>query len=145
MDRSVYDPGHITGSAFIASDDGRRTLLIHHAKLNRWLQPGGHAEAGETDARHVARREAEEEVGIVTPPDDGQLLDVDVHTIPARGDQPAHFHFDLRYLFLVPHREVRAAAEVLDARWFTLDEADAVVNEAGLRRMIAKLRARFAR
>ena len=146
LDRNVYDPGHITGSAFVASDDGSRTLLIHHAKLNRWLQPGGHAEAGEVDARHVARREAEEEVGLATEDDAGELFDIDVHASPARGaDQPAHYHFDLRYLFLVPHSEIRAAAEVLDARWFALAEAEFIVNEPGLRRMIGKVRARFAR
>ena len=145
MDRTVFDPGHITGSAFVASDDGRRVLLIHHAKLNRWLQPGGHAEAGETDAREVARREAREEVGLETDADAGELFDIDVHTIPARADQPAHFHFDLRYLFLVPQGEVTAADEVLDAKWFELDEAERMVNEHGLRRMIRKLRDRFGR
>ena len=145
MDRTILDPGHITGSAFIASDDGHHVLLIHHAKLNRWLQPGGHCEAGETDARDVARREAQEEVGVITDPDAGELFDVDVHTIPARGDQPAHFHFDLRYLFLVPQRSVTAADEVLDAKWFDLDEAERITNEHGLRRMINKLRNRFSR
>ena len=144
MDRNVFVPGHITGSAFVASEDGRRVLLIHHAKLNRWLQPGGHAEAGETDAREVARREVKEEVGLETAADAGELFDIDVHTIPARNEQPAHFHFDLRYLFVVPHGDVTAAEEVLDARWFELDEAERIVGEEGLRRMIRKLRARFA-
>lgn len=144
MDRNVFDPGHITGSAFLASDDGRNILLIHHAKLNRWLQPGGHAERGETDARHVARREAHEEVGVLTDENSGELLDLDVHTIPARKDQPAHFHFDLRYLFFIPKRDIIHANEVLDARWFTLDEAEKVIDEPGLRRMIHKLRRRFS-
>ncbi|HZZ43843.1 MAG TPA: NUDIX domain-containing protein [Tepidisphaeraceae bacterium] len=143
MDRYIYEPGHITGSAFVGSEDGKHVLLIHHAKLNRWLQPGGHAEAGETDARHVARREMEEEVGLVSGERDGELFDIDVHTIPARGEQPEHFHFDMRYLFLMPRGNVTAAAEVKDARWFELEEAERITNEHGLRRMIGKLRKRM--
>src|SRR5690606_7888674 len=34
-------PGHVTGSAWVVSPDRRRCLLVHHAKLDRWLQPGG--------------------------------------------------------------------------------------------------------
>ena len=56
----------------------------------------------------------------------GELLDVDVHTIPARKEQPEHFHFDLRYLFLVPHGAITTTDEVLDARWFELGEAEAM-------------------
>jgi 8-oxo-dGTP pyrophosphatase MutT (NUDIX family) len=143
MDRNVYEPGHITGSAFVVSEDGRRVLLIHHAKLKKWMQPGGHVEAGETDACEVARREAQEEVGVRTAEGSGELLDVDVHTIPARGEQPEHFHFDLRYLFLVPAGEIAAADEVLDAKWFELAEAEAMEIDPGVRRMIRKVRERF--
>ena len=144
MDRGVYDPGHITGSAFVVSADARQTLLVHHAKLGRWLQPGGHAEVGETDAWQVARREADEEVGIRIDAETGELFDLDVHEIPARGEQPAHLHFDLRYLIVVPQAEGRAGSEVLAARWFGLSEAEGVVGEAGLRRMIGKVRKRLA-
>lgn len=144
MDRNVFEPGHITGSAFVVSDDGRKVLLIHHAKLQKWMQPGGHAEAGETDARHVARREALEEVGVATPDDAGQLLDIDVHTIPARKDQPEHFHFDLRYLFLVPAGEIASTDEVTDARWFHWHEAEALDIDPGVRRMIRKAQQHFA-
>lgn len=145
MDRNEFEPGHITGSAFVVSDDGRRVLLIHHAKLRKWMQPGGHVEAGETDVREVARREAQEEVGVVTAPGTGELLDIDVHTIPARKDQPEHFHFDLRYLFLVPHGAIATTDEVLDARWFELGEAEAMEIDPGVRRMIRKVRERFAK
>jgi hypothetical protein len=56
-------PGHITGSAWICNIEGSEVLLTHHAKLNRWLQPGGHAD-GEEDVVRVALREAEEETGL---------------------------------------------------------------------------------
>ena len=44
--------GHFTGSAWVVSADGQRTLLTHHRKLDRWLQPGGHAD-GDTDLARV--------------------------------------------------------------------------------------------
>jgi 8-oxo-dGTP pyrophosphatase MutT (NUDIX family) len=56
-------PGHFTGSAFVVSADGARSLLHHHRKLDRWLQFGGHCD-GEEDVLSVAQREAYEESGI---------------------------------------------------------------------------------
>src|SRR5688500_17181248 len=56
-------PGHITASPWITTPARDRFLLVHHRKLNRWLQPGGHAD-GQTDAADVAMREATEETGL---------------------------------------------------------------------------------
>jgi 8-oxo-dGTP pyrophosphatase MutT (NUDIX family) len=50
-------PGHITGSSWIIDPSGESVLLTHHAKLNKWLQPGGHAD-GDEDIISVAMREA---------------------------------------------------------------------------------------
>ncbi|MBT6051377.1 MAG: NUDIX hydrolase, partial [Candidatus Scalindua sp.] len=49
--------GHITGSAWVVSKDGRQVLLTHHKKLNRWFQLGGHAD-GNSDILRVAMQEA---------------------------------------------------------------------------------------
>ncbi|MFV0525638.1 MAG: NUDIX hydrolase [Acidimicrobiales bacterium] len=89
--------GHLTGSAIVLDPSTRRVLMIHHAKLNRWLQPGGHAD-GDGNLAAVAWREVTEETGldhlaVVLP-----AVDVDVHPVPARGDEPAHLHFDVRFL-----------------------------------------------
>ena len=54
--------GHITGSAWLMDENYERALLTHHRKLDRWLQPGGHAD-GQSDVLAVAMREAEEESG----------------------------------------------------------------------------------
>lgn len=92
-------PGHITGSAWIIDKKSGDVLLTHHAKLNRWLQPGGHAD-GDENVIGVATREAEEETGLkqlVLASDN--IFDIDIHTIPARGDMPEHLHYDIRYLF----------------------------------------------
>ena len=39
-------PAHFTGSAFVVSADGARSLLHHHRKLDRWLQFGGQTGMG---------------------------------------------------------------------------------------------------
>ena len=63
--------GHITGSAWVVDTTGERVVLTHHAKLGRWLQPGGHSD-GDPDTRAVALREAREESGLdVRALDDG--------------------------------------------------------------------------
>jgi len=90
-------PAHFTASCWLVSADGERALLMHHRKLDRWLQPGGHAD-GEGDLEQVALREAEEESGLadlsVTP----GIFDLDAHEIPARGGEPAHWHYDVRFV-----------------------------------------------
>ena len=94
--------GHLTGSGFVLDASRSKVLLLFHGKLHRWLQPGGHGE-GETDPRRIALREIEEETGLPEADlEGGALLDVDVHTIPARKDEPEHPHLDLRYAFVAP-------------------------------------------
>jgi 8-oxo-dGTP pyrophosphatase MutT (NUDIX family) len=134
--------GHLTGSGFVLDPDVGRVLLLHHAKLNRWLQPGGHGE-GEFDPRRIALREIEEEAGLsasdLSPFPDERILDVDVHQIPARGVEPAHPHLDLRYGF-VAHVgvEARLSHESRALRWFPLDSLPPD-TDPGLRRAVRKL------
>ena len=89
--------GHFTASAFVVSADGERALLLHHAKLGRWLQPGGHAD-GDVDLARVALREAEEETGLSGLRIEPAIFDLDRHGIPARGAEPEHQHWDVRYV-----------------------------------------------
>ncbi|HAI59642.1 MAG TPA: NUDIX hydrolase [Xanthomonadaceae bacterium] len=89
--------GHFTGSAFVLSVDGEHALLLHHAKLGRWLQPGGHAD-GDIDLARVALREAEEETGLSGLVVEPAIFDLDRHGIPARGAEPEHWHWDVRYV-----------------------------------------------
>lgn len=100
-----HPPGHFTGSAWLVSADGARVLLTHHRKLGRWLQLGGHAD-GDADIRRVALREAEEESGLTGLVVEDALFDLDRHAIPARGDDPQHWHYDLRFVV-----HARAGAE----------------------------------
>ncbi len=89
--------GHFTGSAWMVDITGTRTLLTHHRKLDRWLQPGGHAD-GERDLRAVALKEAEEETGLRDLVAEGDIFDLDRHWIPERREVPGHWHHDVRYV-----------------------------------------------
>lgn len=89
--------GHFTASAWLVSADGTRALLTHHRKLDRWLQPGGHAD-GDRDLARVALKEAEEESGLRGLRLEGGLFDVDRHWIPEHRGVPAHWHYDARFV-----------------------------------------------
>ncbi len=127
--------GHVTGSAWVLSADGSRALLSHHRKLNKWLQLGGHAD-GDAHVLRVALREAHEESGLVAiRPVSEDIFDVDVHKIPARGSEPAHLHYDVRFLFRVTGDErFRVSDESHDLAWVTPRELPALdVDESVLR------------
>jgi 8-oxo-dGTP pyrophosphatase MutT (NUDIX family) len=90
--------GHITGSAWIVDRGRTHALLTHHRKLNKWLQLGGHAD-GDPDILRVALREAREESNLdAIRPVSEDIFDVDIHVIPARGAEPEHLHYDVRFL-----------------------------------------------
>ena len=44
--------------------DGRRVLLMHHHRHQRWLLPGGHVEEADVTLSDAARREAIEETAV---------------------------------------------------------------------------------
>lgn len=141
FDRSTFEPGHVTGSAFVVDPAGR-LLLHHHRRLDRWLQLGGHDD-GERDPLRTALREAREESGLtdlelLVP----SILDVDVHSIPEGKREPAHLHHDVRYLFVTrsPERIARDDAESHALAFFSLDEAERLLAEPSAKRVITKIR-----
>ena len=134
-----HPPGHFTGSAWLVSADGQRVLLTHHRKLARWLQLGGHAD-GDADLARVALREAEEESGLVDLVVEGGIFDLDRHAIPARGADPEHWHYDVRFVVRATGSEQFAISEEsLELAWKPIAEiaADPAADES-MRRMAAK-------
>jgi 8-oxo-dGTP pyrophosphatase MutT (NUDIX family) len=138
--------GHLTASAWVLDRTCTHAVLVHHRKLNRWLQPGGHVEDADTSWRAAAQREVTEETGLahfIAQPGDDDLFDVDVHPIPARTDEPAHFHYDLRFLFVADVDATLDRAlhvnldEVHNCLWIPLSElANDLAMEPSMRRMI---------
>lgn len=150
-----HAPGHVTGSALISNLTMDQVLLIHHKKLGKWLQLGGHAD-GCPSPFQVAYREAQEESGLSTltapsisnllnienpgPEDLPFPLDLDIHKIPARGREAEHLHYDLRYLLVAdPLEPLAMNEEANDLRWFSLDEAYKLTQEDSMIRQFNKL------
>lgn len=132
--------GHMTGSAWVLNAEGSHVLLTHHRKLNRWLQLGGHAD-GEPDLLKVALREAWEESGIADiVPLQETPFDIDIHRIPERGAEPAHFHYDVRYLLQAPsHARIQVSEESHAIAWVPLDGlAEREDVDEAMRRMVRK-------
>ena len=133
-----FAPGHVTASAFVVDAGRRRLLLIHHAKLGEWLQPGGHIDPGE-DVLTAAIREVYEETGVVGIPISEGIFDVDVHAIPASGDRPAHTHYDVRFLLEAANEDLAPSDEVLGARWVPIADIPAVATDPSVLRAYSKL------
>lgn len=137
-------PGHVTGSAWVVSHDRARFLLTHHRKLGRWLQLGGHSD-GDPDTAAVALREAGEESGIAglrlaTVEGRVRPLDLDAHEIPARGGEPAHVHYDVRFLVVAPPGAVVAISdESLALQWFDAARPLEVAHDDSVARLRRKV------
>ena len=132
-------PGHITGSAWILNKERTQTLLVHHAKLNKWVQPGGHAD-GDENILAVALKEAEEETGLKNFTINPLLFDIDIHTIPARKDFREHQHYDIRFLLTGDVDErIIVSDESHDVKWIALSELEKYTIERSVLRMKDKL------
>lgn len=131
--------GHVTGSAFVVGLDRRHTLLTHHGKLDKWLQLGGHAD-GDSHLLRVAMREAMEESGLEdVRPVHGEIFDIDIHAIPARGAEPEHFHYDVRFLLEADRRApLRITSESKALQWVELNRVAELTREESMLRMVGK-------
>ncbi len=127
-------PGHFTASALVVAAELDRVLLLHHAKLKIWVQPGGHAD-GNANLLAVALSEATEETGI-----DGlriwpRAIDLDIHEVdPPKED--AHLHYDVRFLVLAPRSPMlNANHESTAQRWVSPDDLASLGVDKGLQRL----------
>ena len=90
--------GHVTASSWLINQSGSHALLMHHRKIGKWLQLGGHCD-GDPDVLRVAIKEAKEESGF----EDIQcvrsdIFDIDIHLIPENHNEKTHYHYDIRFL-----------------------------------------------
>ncbi|MEI6411083.1 MAG: NUDIX hydrolase [Bacteroidota bacterium] len=137
--RSLLE-GHFTGSAWVLNPDRSKALLIHHRGLNKWFQPGGHAEETDISLLETARREAQEECGLsALEVLENAIFDLDIHIIPAKKDIPEHLHYDVRFLFQADSEILQGDEEELsDLAWVSLKELSKRDLQQSVRRMVLK-------
>lgn len=131
--------GHVNGSAWIVDPRMRKVLLTHHAKLNKWLQLGGHSDE-DPDTLNVAYREALEESGLQSIVILSQeIFDIDIHPIPAKGDEPEHLHYDIRFIFTAnPQERLLVSNESKDLQWVEIDAISDLNPSEAMTRMVLK-------
>jgi 8-oxo-dGTP pyrophosphatase MutT (NUDIX family) len=135
----TFESGHVTGSAWVVNREGTHVLLTHHKKLNKWLQLGGHAD-GDSDILSVALREVYEESGLeqVEALNEG-IFDIDIHPIPKRREEPAHYHYDIRYAFQATGSEAYVVSdESHDLSWIEIKNLKLKTNDESMLRMASK-------
>ncbi|ABV78466.1 (Di)nucleoside polyphosphate hydrolase-like protein [Rickettsia bellii OSU 85-389] len=134
--------GHFTASAFLLNHDQTKFLLMHHKKLNKWLQLGGHCESD--DILTEAIREAREESGInEIEAVSNNIFDIDVHYIPQTPKEPSHYHYDIRFLLkTINNDNFIKNNESHELKWFSFSDYPqlGVELERSVTRMIEKFK-----
>ncbi len=127
---------HITASSWVLNYDMTAVLMLHHAKLNRWLQPGGHADGDENLVR-VAKKELMEETALKAfTLIEEKIFDIDIHLIPERKGVPAHDHYDVRWAFHASEdASIMGNHESNALSWVPLEETP---DEESIQRMVTK-------
>lgn len=132
--------GHFTASALILNETMSKILLMHHKKLNMWLQMGGHCD-GDSNPLSVAIKEAQEESGIRSIiPLSEDIFDIDIHLIPSSTKEHAHYHYDVRFLLKSQNDlELTKNHESNDLQWFDINVKNLPTQEYSILRMIEKI------
>ncbi len=134
----VNTKGHLTASGWILDKNFEYVLLTHHAKLNMWIQLGGHTEEDES-VYQSAHREVIEESGLKNIKGFKEIFDIDIHLIPPYKDTKGHYHYDIRYVFVGDKDEkIVVTNESIDLKWIKLEDVKNYTNEESILRMVEK-------
>lgn len=102
-------------SAAVITDAAGRVLVVRKQGTERFMQPGGKPEAGETAAQTLAR-ELDEELGLRVAED--ALLPLGVF-VSAAANEPGHRVVATAFAMTAEPGDVRVQAELAELRWIT--------------------------
>jgi 8-oxo-dGTP pyrophosphatase MutT (NUDIX family) len=140
--------GQITGSAWIVNKEHTKALLIHHKKLNKWLQIGGHIDDTDKTIEETILREIKEESGLTNLKLlSSSIYDIDIHTIPQKKEIAEHLHFDIRLIIEADENEalIPQDEEILDIKWCSVNEVQNLAESTtsinqSMKRMVDKMK-----
>jgi hypothetical protein len=138
FERSL-DSGHITASSWLLNNKLSHALVMHHTKLDIWVQLGGHCD-GDCNPLAVSIKEASEESGLLgIVPIKETIFDIDIHLIPENKSQKAHYHYDIRFLLKADgNEEIKSNRESKELRWIDRDLKMLPTNALSVTRMFNK-------
>lgn len=126
---------HITSTGFTVNEAFDKILMVYHNIYNSWAWTGGHAD-GEENLLAVAKREVQEETGIVNITSfDDKVISLDILTtknhIKKGKYVPPHLHFNVSYLFIAQETGgIRIKPdENSGVKWIPIDQIDSYVEE----------------
>ncbi|MDE5587371.1 MAG: NUDIX domain-containing protein [Bacilli bacterium] len=131
IDWNNFD-GHIVASVFVYAKNPGKFLVLYHKDRKCFLYPGGHVNSDDKNILEAARREVQEETGILDLKEvkislsELVPIDIDTHQIPynERLDLKEHIHFDFRYLFMIDEiPEIHIDQDELsEYKWVSMEE-----------------------
>lgn len=139
--------GQITGSAWIVNKEHTKVLLIHHKKIGKWLQIGGHIEDTDQTIEETILREVKEESGLKgLKLLSSSIYDIDIHTISQKKEIAEHLHFDIRLIVEADENETLTPQddEILDIKWCSINEVQNLAESTisinqSMKRMVDKM------
>ncbi|BBZ34853.1 NUDIX hydrolase [Mycolicibacterium confluentis] len=133
-------PGHITASVAVLDHAREHVLLTLHPRLGRWVQLGGHCEAGDADIVAAALREGTEESGMPGLHIDPNLTALHVHPLTCSLGVPTR-HLDMQFTAYAPAGATPAISdESLDLQWWPVDALPPGTDDA-LTHLVSRARA----
>lgn len=113
-------------SAFVVNPVDKKILLCHHKTFNKWVQPGGHIEVGETP-EETALRETYEETGVRIkligerfPREDDFLRPLGIQKNRGKDDS---LHVDITYVGVPLSQDNVIEDDEIDRySWFNMEE-----------------------
>ncbi|MFE6995611.1 NUDIX domain-containing protein [Microbacterium sp. NPDC057659] len=110
-------------SAAVITDSEGRALLVRKTGTERFMQPGGKPEAGETAAETLVR-ELREELGLVVFQDQLRPLGT---FVSAAANEPGHRVVATAFAMSAEPEDVVVQAELAELRWITAAEQDSLL------------------
>lgn len=126
---------HFTVSNWVVNKDRTKILMIHHNIYNSWGWTGGHAD-GDSDFKHVALKELEEESGIKN----AKILTdkfVSLELVTVNGHVKkgkyvsSHIHINVTYIVEADEHEALKIKEDENSgvKWVNIEDVYSVTNE----------------